>query len=339
MNICGIDTLKLEAPADSASASGASAPFSVWRIAQSMPNATPSQLDSAIQANLPPRERFLSSRPDTLNLPGIRGKSLIPQLDSIQKCYTMGYFYQNPLLHPEIIAETPGYSGEPKPYELRNDEWITGTLLCSFIFLVFLVRYIWRFLTVRTKEFLNMADSASVHETKTSLEDYYGLFATAILSLMYSLIFYGYTQHSLQLFLGQLSPHTLIGYYIICFLSFFGIKKGLYAFVNCIFFDKIKQKKWGNSYSYLIFTETILLFPVLLILVYFNISAYKALYILLILFIFVKTLLLFKTFRILFNNLYCLFHFFVYFCALEIIPMVLIWITLTRLTNSLIVIF
>ena len=341
MKTIGIDTLKLEAPADSAGASGAPAPFSVWRIALSMPDATPSQLDSAIQANLPVRERFLSTRPDTLNLPGMRGRSLIPQLDSIQKCYTMGFFDGNPFLHPEIEAETPGYSGDPRPYELRNDEWITGTLLCSFIFLGFFVRYIWRFIVIRTKEFLNISasENSSVHEVRTSLENRYSLFMTAILSLMYALIFYGHSQNTLQVFLGQLSPHVLIGYYIICILFFFGTKNMLYKFVNCIFFDKEKRRKWENAYSYLIFAETVLLFPLLLILVYFNISDQKSFYIILFLFTFVKSLLLFKTFRILFNNLYCLFHFFVYFCALEIIPMVVIWTTLTRITNSLIVIF
>lgn len=342
MKTFGIDTLKLEAPADSASASATdNAPFSVWRIAQSMPNATPSQLDSAIQANLPQRERFLSSRPDTLNLPGLRGKSLIPNLDSIQKCYTMGYFSENPLLHPEIIAKTPGFSGETRPYELRNDEWITVTLLCSFLFLVFFIRYIWRFLTLQAKEFLNptLPDSTSSQESKSSLENHYSFFITIILGIMYSLIFYGYTQQSLRLFLGQLSPHTLIGHYIICILSYFAIRKLSYNFVNCIFFDKLKQRKWKNAYSFLILTETVLLFPVLLVLVYFNVPFQKSLYIILFLFFFVKTLQLIKIFQILFNKLYCLFHFFVYFCALEIIPIVIIWTILTQTTNSLIVKF
>ena len=47
------------------------APFNVKRIIESLPeNATPSQQDSAVQANLPQRPSFRSTQPDTLNLPG-----------------------------------------------------------------------------------------------------------------------------------------------------------------------------------------------------------------------------------------------------------------------------
>lgn len=336
------DTLIQQVLPDSASGvPGTHASFSVWRIVQSMPGATPSQLDSAIQANLPPRERFLSTRPDTLNLPGLRGRSLIPHPDSLDKCYKLGFFSHHPWLHPELVVDTPGFSAEPRPYELRSDEWVTGVLLLCFLFTAFFVRHIWRFLTLRTKEFLNVLsfDASSMSEVRTSLEKHYSFFMTGILSLMYALAFYGYTQSTLEVFLGQLSPYTLIGFYIVFILSYFGIKSVLYTVVNAVFFDKVKRMKWNNAYSYLIFAETVLLFPLLMVLVYFDISGQKSIYFILFLIFFVKTLLLLKCYRILFQEVHCLLHFFVYLCALEAVPLVVILTTLSQITDSLIAIF
>ncbi len=310
MRTVGVDTLNVESPAQAVG-------------------------DSTV------RERFLSTRPDTLNLPSLRGYSLIPQLDSLQKCYTIGFFAENPLLHPELVANPPGYNVELRPYEPRNDEWITGTLLFCFLFTVFFVRQIWHFLRLRTKEFFHVATSetADVHEVRTTLENRYGLCMGIILCLMYTIAFYAYTLHYNGVFLGSLSPYALLGYYMAAFLSYFSLRYILYVFVNCIFFDKKTRAQWRNAYSYLIFLETILLFPVLMIYVYFNISEGESIYFILFLFFFPKTILLFKTYGILFKKSYCLLHFFVYFCALEIIPVVLIWTTLTRILNSLIAIF
>ncbi len=287
------------------------------------------------------RERFLSTRPDTLNLPGLRGYSLIPHIDSLQKCYTIGFFAENPLLHPELVAESPGYSIESRSYELRNDDWITGALLFSFFFSAFFIRYIRHFLIIRTKEFfsVNASDSTDVHEIKTSIENRYSLFMGILLALMYAIAFYGYTQHTLKVFMGPLSPYILIGYYIAAILSYFLFRYLLYQFVNCIFFDKKTRVRWNNTYSYLIFSETVLLFPLLMIFVYFNFSGPVGIYSLLFLFFLAKSVLLIKTYSILFNKLHCLLHFFVYFCALEIVPMVIIWTALIRITNSLIAIF
>lgn len=51
-------------------------PFNAARIIDALPaDATPAQQDSAIQANLPERVRIRSTRPDTLEIPGIPAKN------------------------------------------------------------------------------------------------------------------------------------------------------------------------------------------------------------------------------------------------------------------------
>lgn len=260
---------------------------------------------------------------------------------SLPKCYGTGFFSGNTLLRPELMADSPGYSVELRPYEPRNDEWITGVLLFCFLFTVFFVRQIWHFLRLRTKEFFHIATSepTDIHEVRTTFENRYGMCMGFILCLMYAIAFYAYTLHRAGGFLGGLSNHVLIGYYMAAFLSYFSLRYLLHHFVNCIFFDKKARIQWGNAYSYLIFLETILLFPLLLVFVYFNFSGTAGVYSLLFLFFLAKIVLLIKTYSILFKKLYCLLHFFVYFCALEIIPMVIIRTTLTRILNSLIAIF
>ena len=290
---------------------------------------------------MPESENDSTAHADTLSLLFTDMPNPERGADNGLKFHSRGFFSDSPWLHPEVSIETSGFAAELRPYELRNDEWITGTLLGCFLFLVFYIRYIWRFLSVQAKKFFIGISTTNLpmHETKASMETHYGLVMTLILGLMYSLTFYGYTQQGLQLFLGKLSPYTLIGHYFACVLLYFASKGTLTAFVNCIFFDKTKRTEWKNANSFLIFIETITIFPILLTLIYFNISSQNILYIIFFLFILVKSFLLFKTFRILFNNLHCLLHFFVYFCALEIIPMIVVWKTLIQITNRLIVIF
>lgn len=312
--------------------------FSVWRIAQSMPNATPQQLDSAIQANLPERETFRSERPDTLEIPGLHAKSPFPVLDDLPVCYKMGFFQHNKLLHPEVELHQSGYSGIPLPYQLWRDDWITSLVLMCFFMLVFIGNKIKsRFIPQFKDFFFPLRNKSVVDDGEVTIERHADVILMLIMSMMGSLAFFIYTQSRMNFSMGQISPYMLIGLYIGLWIAYFIFKTLLSQFVNWIFFDKTSRKSWRKSNSFLISVESMLLFPVAIITVYFNLSLVISCWIILLIGIITKSLLFYKTYQIFFGKFYGILHLFVYFCTLEMMPLLVTLKVLTLVTDELIV--
>lgn len=108
--------------------------FNPKTIIESLPiDATPAQQDSAIQAQLPKRERMRSAQPDTLNLPGWHIPSGKLSLATLDISYEQNFAASSSYYHPEIQFKPTGISATPLPYQLRQDNGITGILLCCFL--------------------------------------------------------------------------------------------------------------------------------------------------------------------------------------------------------------
>ena len=279
--------------------------FSVWRIAQSMPNATPQELDSVIQARLPERERHRSTRPDTLSIPGLEAKSTITKLEDLPVCYKMSYFQNDTLLHPEIIIRPSRYSATPLPYRLWRDNWITGTVLLCFFVMAFIIHLNGKQLLTRSRSFF----FGSQHQNepraiRTSLEEQSTIIMTFMLCLIGGLGFFEYTQNHLELFLGRLSPYILLGSYIGCWMVYFILKNLLYTFINWIFFDKDSHLLWMDTYSFLLIVESILMYGIIVIGVYFGLMPKNIFYAALSVIIAIKSLLLYKAHQIFFPEIH-----------------------------------
>ena len=311
--------------------------FSPWRIAQQMPGCTPQQLDSAIQANLPVREKIRSTRPDTLSLPGLPGHKTYEALNQVTR-FDDNFFSKDPAYHPELPFRSTGESAVPLPYMLWRDDWVTGSLLLCLVILVLTINKTRQQLRQQTKDFFFAPkENKGLFAVETTIEGRARLFMTFQLCLLGGVMMFAYSQYELDFFLGQLSPRWLLGIYVLSFIAFFFLKKIMSAFVNWIFFPKSQQKLWNDNYSYLISVESILFFPLALTFVYFRLPFEKVVWIFLFILLIIKILLAFKTYRIFFSKSYGLFHLFAYLCALEIMPMLALWKTLAMVTENLIV--
>jgi len=276
--------------------------FSVWRIAQRMQGCTPQQLDSAIQANLPERERVRSDRPDTLSLPGLPGHKTYEENLGFEADFHHGFFTGNPLYQPELPSHSQGMSAITQPYTLWRDDLVTGSLLLCFILLVYAFNKIRQQLQQQTKDFFfPPREQKGLFAVETSIESRSRTFMVLQLCLLGGLMMFGYSQYELKLFLGQLSPHWLLGIYVSSFILFFIVKFLLTKFINWIFFPKFQQKVWHDSYSYLLSIESILIFPLALLFIYFRFPFEKIIWIFLFILVVIKILLAFRTYIIFFN--------------------------------------
>lgn len=132
-----------------------------------------------------------------------------------------------------------------------------------------------------------------------------------------------------------MQPALLLSIYALVFLIYITLKQFLYHVVHGIFFSREQNTLWRNRFAFLLFIETALMFPLLLVIVFLPINAFWPLFIGAIALLFVKIVLLFKCFSTFFRKKYGFLHLFVYFCTLEGTPAVMLGASLIEITRNL----
>ena len=306
-------------------------PYQVLRLLPK--DATPAQQDSAIQAWFQPGEIHYSSKPDTLHLPGHSiGKSL--KEVNIPQYYREHFFSDNTYFHPELDGGRFGVAGDPIPYNTKNDNIITSMLLVCFVMTLIAFSFSKSFLLRQAKNFFYIPKTEyTVSETSTEIKaQFFFLLQTCLLmALLYFFYLRTYTSGTFILSDEYLLVAILTG----IFIAYFFLKYLFYSYVNLVFFEHKKNGQFFRTLLFLQSTEGILLFPMVALLTFFNISAQSAAYYTIFVVVLVKILTFYKSFVIFFrqNGLYL--QIILYFCALEIIPLFALWGGLAVIANAL----
>ena len=311
----------------------------VTRVVRQTKGCSPAKIDSVIQANLPPRKINWSQRPDTLEIPGLKGRQAY-SVDCLPKCYELGYFRGNPLLHPEIAVRTRGYVPELQQQQLKNDSIIGSILLVCFVLMSIIVHKTYGFLCRQANEFLFPSHKKETSaDTTTGAGMIFVLLSYVLLATTGSVVFFYHNQSTHNLMMCLIEPYWLLCLYFASFILFFIVKQTLSSFINWIFFDKTKRQQWKQSHHFLLITETALIFIVSMSCIYLNMHPEICLLLSCIIIIIFKLALLFSTYTIFLPKFYCILHLLSYLCALEIIPLLALWVLLNGITDSLTQIF
>lgn len=250
----------------------------------------------------------------------------------------MGFFQGDSMLHPEVKVVQTGFDGTLRPYRLLHDDWVTLFVLLCFVLMVLIQKKIRSYVASQAKEFFLPSKNITKKEkTATGSEQLIPWLMMMLLSIMGGLAVYMYTQTQQHLFLGQVSPYLLIGMYTGIWILYFVVKIILSGFVNWIFFDRKKNKLWKKSEFFLFSAESLLFFPLIVVTIYLNLPPYIPLWIAFIIGCLIKILHLYKTFLIFFPKFYGTLHLIVYFCTLEIVPFMVVFAALIRVTDVLVV--
>ncbi len=296
-------------------------------------DATPAQQDSIIQAHFKPGEIHWSGRPDTLHLPGHnRGHNMLDV--DIPQYYREGFFSKDTLFHPELQGGRNGIAGDPVPYTVHADNLMTGLLLLCFIMIVVAFSSVKDFLLHQFKSFFYFSRDVSSEVSETAVEFRFQFFLVMLASLLISLLFYFYT-----LYLGETyilrSPYYLILIYWGIIMGYYLLKAMLYTIVNLVLFDSKRNKQWMRSFLFISSVEGILMFPIMMINGYFDISVASASVYVLVVLTIIKILTFYKCFIIFFSRNVVKLQIILYFCALEIVPLLFVWSILNATANML----
>lgn len=286
-------------------------------------DATPAQQDSAIQAWFQPSEIHYSDRPDTLHLPGHdAGRSIFDP--TVRQYYKDNFFSTHSPYYTETSADSRGMAGTPIPYTLRNDNTLTIILLLSLVVTVVSFARYGRFLTrqIRNTFFPVSYHSANAKVVETLGEMHLLLFLAALSCLQFTVVTFLYvTNYVADTFIFD-SLYLLLALFFGMYTGYFSLKILLYAFVNNIFFRESKKTlQWTQSLLFIISLQGVLLFPIVLVQVYFGLSLQNVLYYGVFVLVLGKILTFYKSWNIFFRQNSLSLQIILYFCALEVVPL------------------
>ena len=323
---------------DSAAAQRPARPQTPYQVLRMLPkNATPAQQDSAIQAWFQPGEIHYSDRPDTLHLPG-HGVGRNLKDVNLPQYYRESFFSKDSLLHPEIRGGRYGIAGDPVPYTVRNDNIFSSALLICFVVAIVSFSATRNFIVRQLKLLFYRPGSVDeIPESGTELR--FQLFLAFMGSILMSIAAYFYVvQFVAQTFILE-NDYYLICIFVGTLLLYFLSKYLLYSWVNLLFFDGKKNRQYLLFFLFLISLESIAFFPIVLLQVYFGLSVENALVGIIFILVLCKIMSFYKSWVIFFRQNDFVLQIFLYFCALEIMPVLALWGVLMQIVRYLEVIY
>lgn len=232
-----------------------------------------------------------------------------------------------------------GFEGTPISYSPRTDDAIALTLLaCFFLSSIALARGK-KFLSQQVKDFVLHRERTSIFDSSTAADVRYLLVLVLQTCVLSGITFLNYFHDTCPALMDHVSSLLLLGIYVGFCLAYFLLKWLLYMFLGWTFFDKNKTNIWLESYSALICYVGFALFPFVLFLVYFDLSLTNLVIIGSIILIFTKILMFYKWIKLFFHQFSGLFLLILYFCALEIVPCLLLYQGMIQMNNILLIKF
>ncbi len=232
-----------------------------------------------------------------------------------------------------------GTEGIPIPYSPRMDDAVAAILLGCFFLSAYVLSRSRKFLLQLVKDFLLHRERTSIFATSTAADMRYLLLLILQTCVLSGVFFFDYFNDIRPDLVIHIPPFLLLSIYIGICLTYLFVKWLVYSFLGWIFFDGSRVSLWLESYSTLLYYLGLALFPFVLFIVYFDLPLQITVIVGLILLVFTKILMLYKWIKLFCNNLYGYFLLILYFCALEIVPCIMLYVGMVQLNDYLIIKF
>lgn len=240
--------------------------------------------------------------------------------------------------HTHTIAEV-GFDGEPMPQTLRDTPAVTTVLLICFLLLAYALKDNHKYIGHRLKNLFVQKRRASLFDDAADANHGFMALLAFVSCALSGVCLYKYCITIEPFLPDHASALLLLGIYTACVCVCVLLKWGTYGFVNWIFFDEEQKKSWNRTCFDLLGSVSLLLFPLLLVSVYLNVDFQISNYLMLLVLLIAELVLLYKCNRNFFSQFYGFLHFILYFCTLELVPLILFWKVIDYINNILILKF
>ena len=234
------------------------------------------------------------------------------------------------------MATDRATTGELLPDTIQRNDAASGLLMATLLLLLIILHFSAKSLRVRCSKLFFTSNLATENtEAETAEARRIHICFTLQTAFLIALLFYFYAQNHWNLELLTLPTLQLLGIYVAVCLLMIVVKQQLTLLVNTIFFTRRQCHQWTENAMTIFAIQSLALFPFTLVAIYFDLPVKIVIQALLIVLLFVKSLTLIKSFTIFFRHLHGVLHLFVYFCALEAVPIAVGWAILVAITQEL----
>ncbi len=294
-----------------------------YQVLHELPkDATPAQQDSALQTvySSMPYKKQAAPLDSTSLLNRCNVKTNIEKVE-LPQYYKQNFFSTDSLWHPELNGGRYGIAGDPVPYTIKGDSMITALLLCCFIMMFVAFSKSRLFIMRQAKYFFRIPRRNTTGITETANEFNFQFFLAAQTCLLFSLVAFFFAQeYNSDTFLVS-SQYQLIAMLFGVFVGYFVVKALLYTFVNWVFFGWRQNEQWMKSFLFVTSVEGVVMFPFVVSQAYFGLPVKSTMLYVAAVVIMSRLLSLYKCFLIFFRQKGIYLQIILYFCALEIMPL------------------
>ncbi|MBR6319629.1 MAG: DUF4271 domain-containing protein [Prevotella sp.] len=235
------------------------------------------------------------------------GKGFFSHLDSLGKQATQQ-------------ESTMGVAGVQLPYKVRGDSAISILLIACFVVFILSTSRSLGYLTRQLKNFFFPTHNDSSENGAASVMPFL-FFLMFVDCLTLAIGSHILATDILDAHFRLNSDIFVIGAFFGLFVLYFAVKDLLYRLTNTIFFDSKRNLQMTRAFIFLAAAEGVLLFPMVLLLVYFDLTEKKAIYYFIFVLILNKILSFYNGWNIFFRQNGGTLQTFLYFCALELVPL------------------
>lgn len=234
----------------------------------------------------------------------------------------------------KVDVELTGTRGVPVPYNIAGDNLITCLLIICFIVATTAFTRASNVFFRNAKSFFFVQRGLTTVKTETTREFRFLLGLIAETCLVFALVFFFYVRENVaETFV---IPHyQVIGIFTLVLMVYFALRTLLYTLINWVFFDKKGREQWMRANVFVMGVEGLLLLPLVMLYSYFNISTHLAIAYVVIVVCLIKMSGFYKSYLIFFNKRGYWVQNVLYFCALELTPLVGLWEMLMLISDSL----
>ena len=219
--------------------------------------------------------------------------------------------------------------GELTPYLLSDDEWITGILIGCFVITACILSQGKILLLQSLRKLFSTHEIGHLFHKQPAIDSYFLTLLTLQTCLLVSILLLKFQSDGFVIStterLTTSASSILLACYSLVTVLYCIAKRYIYRFINWIFFDKAKNNLWTDAYFFILSIFGMLLLPVTLLAVYGNLPFHLSIIIPVFLFFLMNLIFIYKCFSIFFSQLHGSFYLFLYFCTLEILPLLVVW--------------
>jgi len=262
---------------------------------------------------------------DTIPQTPIRVLRLLPKDTTSTKLpqyYREGQFAGDTLFYQETEGGNYGVSGIPLPKIVLQSDLIVLLLIVCLFFYNVTISYFWEFVSKQTEALFYTRKANQFTGTGNEQQLMLALLTTSC--IVCSILCYLYVMTFVSGTFILSSEYLLLAVFFAAFAGYHALRFTLYRIVNATFFSSQQNEKFMTSAIFLSDMVGLLLLPGVFLLAYFNLSAVAmTIYAGFVLFL-VKIMYFYKSYAIFFKRNAYFLQIILYFCALEIIPLVML---------------